>query len=89
MGIDHNYDVRVRFPQMIQHGFQVVPLHFISIFGLCAGGANGAVHQQKGGVFPVLVFRTFALPLYLMGGGGGNFRSGALPGGLFGSCLRE
>ena len=89
MGIDHNYDVRVRFPQMIQQGFQVVPLHIISVFGLCVGGANGAMHQQKGGVFLVLVFGTFAFLLFSDGRGSSFAGRSALPNWLFGLCLRE
>ena len=71
MGINHNCDVRVGFPQMVQHGFQVVSLHVISIFGLCVGGADGTMHQKKGGVFPVDVFGTFVLPPFPDGRGRG------------------
>ena len=88
MGIEGQCDVRVRLPQMIQHGFQVGSLHLISFFSLCVRGAHGAMDQQKGGVFAVCVLGTFVLPLF-PDGRGSNLRSGALPSWLFGSGLRE
>ena len=68
MGIDCQDDVRVRLPQMVHHGFHAGSLHLISFF-LGARGADGTMHQKKGGVFPVDVFGTFVLPPFPDGRG--------------------
>ena len=88
MGIECNNDVRICSPQMIQHGLHAFSLHLVALFGFLAGGTDGAMNQQKGGVFSVLVFGAFEFS-FLTDGGQGSFSRGALPGRPFGSSLRE